>query len=599
MNDELVATIDQQLIDQQLHEAWRLVERLLGLPSAMSQLSDPEKCVEHAAQALAEVLGADCLIHWHGSPDVPPPLANPSDLRLTVRLQDAAFASLDLSGGQLLLPMIVKALEHVAVDLSNCLDGIAYRQARAAQHELLAIIRGDVDIDQVANEATRLCVEQTGAVAGLLLRRHTSDFEVLGLTGDWPVDPQAMPSWQAVAQRGLGADGAMAHPGDLITCPVASSSPARLVLLLQLPPGEGPRHNRLSLLSELARAAAPYLDARLRDAVLTQLLELNQASEATSTVELYDKVLRTAVGLIPGAGAGTLLTRQNPGEPFEFQAALGFDLSGLRANPIDEADMRAWYGEDTSGWEQGLPRLLTLNDVVFEEFGPPTTPGTDPQATAYGMIKSTLCLPVLRDGVVMAALNLDNLTDPRAFGNDSIRLANLFGSPLASLLHRQQTHDILRAAALTDELTGLANRRAFDQAVERELGHAARTGSHTSVMVMDVRGFKSINDRFGHEVGDEALTRIARALKGSLRVSDIPARIGGDEFVALLADTPPSEAAHIAQRVRRAIADITIRPGVPLAIDVGIATAPREGSVASELFRVADERMYVEKQKSA
>lgn len=587
MSEVRTVTIDKQVMG--------LAERLLTIPKTLSQIKDPEEYVERAAQALAEVLEADYTINWRGLPDEPVTPADPNALRLTVDLQEAAFAAIDLTGGHTQVPLVRRTLDHVTADLTYCLDCIAFRQIRDAQRALTALMLSINDIYELAASGTKMWVEQLGAEAGLLLARHTAEFRVLGSAGDWPVDTQAMPSWQAAALRGIQADSAMAHPGDLITCPVSTSSPARLVLLLRCPPGRGSLRNKLPLLNDLARTAAPYLDALRRDGVLTELLELNQASEAINTVELYDRVLKTAVQVIPGSEAGTLLTRQHPGEQFEFQAALGFDLTGLKANPVSEAAMLAWYGANDRGWEIGRPRILTRNDVNFEEYGPATTPGSDTRAAAYDTIQSTLCLPVLRDGVVLAVLNVDNLTDPEAFGSDSIRLAKLFGAPLASLLYRQQTHDLLKAAALTDELTGLANRRAFDQALGRELGRVARKAGHTSVMMMDVRGFKRINDRFGHEAGDEALFLIARALEATLRITDLPARIGGDEFVALLVDTPSAEAALIADRVRRAVAGITIRPGVRLAIDIGLASAPAEGDTASELLRAADERMYAEK----
>lgn len=584
-----------EAIENQTSAAWNLVDRLLRIPASLSRVERPDEFVERAAQAAAAALEVDFDIHWFGSRSEPPPPPGPDAVRLMVAQQDATFAAIDLIGREVFSAMIRQLLQHLANDLTHGVDAITNRNIRDAQRALIALLRAESDLGQLAHDATTMCVEQTGAEAGLLLSRYAPDFRVSACTGDWPVATVAMSSWQAAAKSGIEATGAMVHPGELVTCPVAASSPARLVLLLRFPPGDAARYNRFPVLNELARTAAPYLDARRRDKVLTDLLELNHVSVATNTIELYGKVLRTAVDLIPGSGAGTLLTRQNPGEKFEYQAALGFDLQGLRANKLSEASMQAWYGPDDRGWQLGLPRILSRNEVDFEEYGHATTPGCDPLATAYGTIQSSLCLPVLRDGVVMAALNVDNLTDPGAFGNDSINLAYLFGSPLASLLHRQHTHDVLKEAALTDELTGLANRRAFDQAFSRELARAARTGSPTSVLMMDARGFKHINDRFGHDVGDEALVLMARALEKELREADFPARRGGDEFVALLVDTPAAEVAAVARRVQDAISSITIRDDLQLTVDIGLATAPTDGDTPAELLRTADERMYAEK----
>jgi len=575
--------------------AWSLAERLLAIPAELSRLKYPEEFVEGAARAGARALGVDFAIHWFGSPQEPLTSPGSNVVRLMVLQQDSPFAAIDLIGHEPFSPQIKTMLDHLATDLTHGLDAITHRLVRDAQRALLGILRTEDDPDELVRKATSLSVEHVRAEAGLFLSRHTTGFHVLASVGDWPVEPNAIPRWQEAAERGIEAAGAMTHPGDLVTCPVASSSPARLVLLLRFAPGHATHGTSFPVLDELVRTAAPYLVAGQRDLVLMELLKLNQVSQDTDTTELYGRVLRTAVEVIPGSGAGTLLTRQNPGEPFEYQAALGFDLEGLRSSTFSEADMQAWYGPDDHGWHRGLPRILSRNDVDIDEFGAATNPGADPKATAYASIQSTLCLPVLRDGIVMAALNLDNLVDPGAFGTDSTHLAFLFGSPLSSLLHRQQTHELLHKAALVDELTGLANRRAFDQALERELARASRTGSQPSVLLLDVRGFKLINDRFGHEVGDQALILMGDALKRSLRATDLPARRGGDEFVALLADTPAAEAVLIAERVRDTISSIIIRDDVRLAVNIGAATAPADGDTATQLLRVADERMYLQK----
>src|SRR5690606_21786255 len=124
-----------------------------------------------------------------------------------------------------------------------------------------------------------------------------------------------------------------------------------------------------------------------RDLVLTELLELNRASEETSTSEMYERALHTAVKLVPGSEAGTLLTRATPEAEFEFQAALGFDLQGLRAVTVSEAEERAWYGPDEQGWRLGLPRILSRNDTDLDEFGYETSPSLAPEVALYDQIQ--------------------------------------------------------------------------------------------------------------------------------------------------------------------------------------------------------------------
>ncbi len=574
---------------------WALVERLLGIPASMRGLEQPEEFVEGVAHAAAAALGVDVVIHWSGLHEEPLPTPGHGTTRLKVLWQEDPFAAIDLVGESRFAPELEDLLRHLAADLTHDIDALTNRTIRYAQRALVGILRAEDEPEVVAHNAVAMVVERVGAEAGLLLSRHTESFSVLAAAGDWSEEPKAVASWQAAAHDGIAAPHALGHPDDLVTCPVASTLPARFMLLLRFPPGGATRRGRYPVLDELARTAAPYLDARRRDLVLTELLELNRVAESTDTVELYAKVLKTAVDLIPGSETGSLLTRNNASGPFEYQAAIGFDLGGLRASTVSEVDMRTWYGPDERGWQLGSPRLLTRDDVDIALHGIRSSPGADPEATAFHSIQATLCLPVLRDGVVMAALNLDNLTDPAAFGRDSINLAHLFGSPLSSLLHRQQTRDVLRKAALIDDLTNLGNRRAFDQALARELARAVRSADRPSVLLLDLRDFKLINDRLGHAVGDEALALVARALERSLRVTDFPARRGGDEFVALLPDTTATEAAVIAKRVQSEIAKLVIDDTIRLHANIGVATAPGDGETAADLLRVADERMYLEK----
>jgi diguanylate cyclase (GGDEF)-like protein len=428
----------------------------------------------------------------------------------------------------------------------------------------------------------------------MLLLRRTDDFTPLAVLGAWHSEWATDSLLKQVCAVGIAARGPMRHASGYVTAPIASTHPARCVLLLRF----GPQHQLHSLtfpvLTEMASVAAPYLDARWRDAVLHQLLDLNRASEDTSSAEMYRRVLQTALQLVPGADSGTLLTRTSPNEPFQYQAAEGFDLAALRRQPLTESQARAWYGADDEGWLQGLPRILSSDEVNIGRLGASTTPNVDPEATSYHLIKSTLCLPVLRDGHVMAVLDLDNQKQAHGLGRDSSQLAHLFGAPLASLLHRQHTRELLRRAAFTDDLTGLDNRRAFDQALERELARAKRGGPGPSVLLMDLKQFKAINDQYGHDVGDQVLKEVAAALRGALREVDYAARRGGDEFVALLVDTPAAAAAQVKERVAQAVAAVDAGLG-PMVINIGAASYDVDGADPVHLMRVADERMYHEK----
>jgi diguanylate cyclase (GGDEF)-like protein len=154
--------------------------------------------------------------------------------------------------------------------------------------------------------------------------------------------------------------------------------------------------------------------------------------------------------------------------------------------------------------------------------------------------------------------------------------------------------DKLQELARADPLTGLLNRRAFEDRLEEEFARAARFGMSLSLLVLDMDGLKELNDREGHRQGDAALRALALALKRGSRISDIGARWGGDEFVVLAPGTGRTDAFELAERIRSSVAS-TDPPG--LTVSIGLATVEpgdlqaRPGTLVSE----ADTALYAAK----
>lgn len=156
---------------------------------------------------------------------------------------------------------------------------------------------------------------------------------------------------------------------------------------------------------------------------------------------------------------------------------------------------------------------------------------------------------------------------------------------------RLQVRQISRLA-LTDPLTGLGNRRALREQLKREVRRAARYNTPLSIVVIDLDGFKAVNDRYGHLRADDLLRRLAQALRRSSRESDFPARLGGDEFVMVLPQTARPEAIRVAERIRANAEDLSLLEGVTMTASVGVATFPRDGIGGQELLDAADRAMY-------
>jgi diguanylate cyclase (GGDEF)-like protein len=166
-----------------------------------------------------------------------------------------------------------------------------------------------------------------------------------------------------------------------------------------------------------------------------------------------------------------------------------------------------------------------------------------------------------------------------------------FGVALGRLLDTsQQSRETYRKLSNTDELTGIANRRAFDDAFAREVARSRRSGVPVGCLVLDIDRFKVFNDAYGHEAGDEVLRAVGRVLVRTARAADVPARIGGDEFAVLAPGASPEDTEVLARRIERELAAESVRATstVPLHPTVTIGIAVAAGADVAELIRRAD-----------
>jgi diguanylate cyclase (GGDEF)-like protein len=181
---------------------------------------------------------------------------------------------------------------------------------------------------------------------------------------------------------------------------------------------------------------------------------------------------------------------------------------------------------------------------------------------------------------------------PRSvLGERTTTLLGLLADDLTVALERLEAQHRLEAAAMTDPLTGVPNRRAWDEALARELDRARRTARPLAVALLDLNEFKARNDREGHEAGDQLLKACAAAWAGTLRSTDVLARLGGDEFGVLLPDCTPDEAVVVARRLREA---------TPHGPGAGVGLAVWDGGEdARALLRRADAALYEDKASGA
>lgn len=209
-------------------------------------------------------------------------------------------------------------------------------------------------------------------------------------------------------------------------------------------------------------------------------------------------------------------------------------------------------------------------------------------------VQSEICVPLVKDKIVLGVLNVES-TELRPLTQKDVDLLDAFARPVAMAVDNARLHARVKSLALTDGLTGLINRRAFDQHLETEIVRAARYAQTISLIILDIDSFKVYNDLHGHPAGDERLKAIAGILAENVRHPDIAARYGGEEFAVILPHTDKTGALVMAERLRIAAAyqssDNIPSPGHPVAgytISLGVATFPHDGKTSKELLLAAD-----------
>jgi len=181
------------------------------------------------------------------------------------------------------------------------------------------------------------------------------------------------------------------------------------------------------------------------------------------------------------------------------------------------------------------------------------------------------------------------------FRRETRTLAEWLASQASVALDNARLHDVVQRQAITDDLTGLVNRRRFIEALDAEVERARRFGSSLAIVLADLDNFKQVNDEFGHHGGDVVLRAFADLVRSHVRDVDVSGRIGGEEFAILLPETDGAGAARVAERMRRSLNGVAIAISDEAAIfaasSFGVAEL-RTGQSGDDLLRAADAALY-------
>jgi diguanylate cyclase (GGDEF)-like protein len=208
---------------------------------------------------------------------------------------------------------------------------------------------------------------------------------------------------------------------------------------------------------------------------------------------------------------------------------------------------------------------------------------------------SIISLPIKVDDNVVGVMNLSR-SQPGEFSEGQLRLITVLVDHAAVAIENARLHELVSQQAKVDILTGLPNRRALDEQLEAEVRRASRSGKPFSVVMMDLDGFKRINDTYGHEVGDVILRQAFGMLNENIRVTDFLARYGGDELTLILPETDIEPAVlavtKLQHRLSRLLIQLPDGNEISMSISGGIAQYPLHGKTAADLLRAADAALY-------
>lgn len=208
---------------------------------------------------------------------------------------------------------------------------------------------------------------------------------------------------------------------------------------------------------------------------------------------------------------------------------------------------------------------------------------------------SIIGIPLMMNGVVVGVMNLVR-TKAGEFSLSEIRLLSLLADQAAIAVLNARLHQVVNLQARRDMLTSLPNRRALDERLDEAISISNHTKRPFSVVMMDLDGFKAVNDTYGHETGDDVLRQLAQSLMQSMRSTDFLARYGGDEMTLVLEDTDLQQAMHVAHKLQDRLRNLAFHlpDGKTASIGVsgGIALFPNHSSTAPGLLRAADEALY-------
>jgi diguanylate cyclase (GGDEF)-like protein len=305
---------------------------------------------------------------------------------------------------------------------------------------------------------------------------------------------------------------------------------------------------------------------------LEVLYEITRLTQTVNDSEkLYERLLDLIAMAIPFEHATIFLVQRETKQ---------LSIVARRGEVIDLIDgVKFDMGYGFSSWVAKQQKPVLLTDLHRG------------RRTTGAEVGSFLSVPLVVQGELIGVLNLSH-PKAKAFSEDHLRMLILIAGQSAAVIQRFLMYEEMKRLAITDDLTGLCNRRHFLERLNAEVDRVRRYNLTFSLAMLDIDNFKLINDTHGHVLGDRILAEMGRLLRKSARASDLAARYGGEEFVVMMPMTGGTQAQLAGERLRETVAGHTFPRRKKLTVSVGLACYPEDGTNLEDLLRKADAALY-------
>jgi diguanylate cyclase (GGDEF)-like protein/putative nucleotidyltransferase with HDIG domain len=360
----------------------------------------------------------------------------------------------------------------------------------------------------------------------------------------------------------------------------AEAAPRPAVAAVQT--GEGARALGSSIVAERPKGSV-FEDIAVAHKEIYGLYQIAQAmGTSLGVADTMGLISSKLVDLVPYSACALFLYSDST-DTLQCRFATGTD-----SELIQQLAVRS--GQGLTGWVARNRRPLVN-----------ARPSADMDAMgskAPTVLESALVCPLIFGERLIGTLAVYH-TEVGFYGDDHRRLLDRVCEQAAAVIHNSIVFEQTQVDSLTDPLTGLPNTRSMFQHLSRELARANRLKSEVSLLVMDLNGFKEINDTYGHHIGDRALREVARVLRATIRPYDICVRYAGDEFIVVLSGCGRDEAENKRIELQAAIDHVVFEPlpelQLRLSISAGASVFPHDGDSYESLLAKADSRMYLDK----